>query len=366
MEEMKSRSGKAIARGLACGIAAMAMAAALAACGSQEPQGSAAGTSSMAETSAAAASAAVETSAAVEPAAGATGAASAAAAIGTVPNTLAQDESALVSAYADAFEQVEYTDEETGLSVTYNLFLPEGYDASQSYPMVVFIADSSCAKGDAVQSLTQGLGALVWASDEWQTANPTIVCVPTYPETILDDHSGYTTTEYVELTKRLIESVSSAYAVDSSRIYGTGQSMGCMTTLILASEYPDLYAGCMFVDGQWDVSTLSGLEGQKFVYFAAEDDNPAFTGMSEVMAMFDADSAPYAYAQWDGTWTPDELTAAAESLFAEGEDANFVSWAAGTIDAGSAGGGMGGAGAHMASFDYAYNCIAAMEWLFQQ
>lgn len=30
------------------------------------------------------------------------------------------------------------------------------------------------------------------------------------------------------------------------------------------------------------------------------------------------------------------------------------------------GGGKGGSSYHMASFDYAYNCVAAMEWLFQQ
>lgn len=63
------------------------------------------------------------------------------------------------------------------------------------------------------------------------------------------------------------------------------QSMGCMTTLILASAHPDLYAGCMFVDGRWDVSSLKGLEGQHFVYFAAEDDERAFTGMGEVIAI---------------------------------------------------------------------------------
>jgi pimeloyl-ACP methyl ester carboxylesterase len=270
----------------------------------------------------------------------------------------------------------------------------------------------------------------VWATDEWQAAHPTIVCVPTYPETILDDHGSYTTTEYVELTRRLIDSVTSTYAVDASRIYGTGQSMGCMTTLILASEYPDLYAGCMFVDGQWDVSVLGGLEGQRFVYFAAEDDQSAFSGMSEVKEMFDNDAAPYATAQWDGNWSNDELSAAANELFSQGQDANFVSWASGTIDAssggmmggpnggdgaaggmnggmmggdgaeggmgpggaggmnggmmggdnadggdgaeggmgpGGAGGGMmGGASYHMASFDYAYRCIAAMEWLFQE
>ena len=282
----------------------------------------------------------------------------------TVSNTLAGDEDALVSTYADQFEQLTYTDPETGLSITYNLYLPEDYDETASYPMVVFIADSSCAGRDATSSLTQGLGALVWATKEWQSVNPTIVAVPTYPETILDDHGSYTTTEYVELTKKFIDYMSSEYAVDSERIYGTGQSMGCMTTLILASEYPDLYAACMFVDGQWDVSTLAGLEGQTFVYFAAEDDERAWAGAQEVMAMFDTDTVSYSYAQWNGNWSPDELSSATSELFTADENQYFISWASGTIDA--SGSGMGGSSYHMASFDYAYNCIAVMEWLFQQ
>ena len=339
----------------------------------------------------------------------------------TVDNSFAEDTDALVEAYADVFEQVEYTDDETGLTVTYNIYLPEDYDASEEYPMVVFIADSSCAGDDATKSLTQGRGALVWASDEWQAANPSIVLVPTYPETILDDQNGYSTTEYVELTKRLIDDVSEEYAVDTDRIYGTGQSMGCMTTLILASEYPDLYAACMFVDGQWDVSTLSSLEDQTFIYFAAEDDQNAYNGMQEVMEMFDEDGVDYTYDQWDGTWTPDELSEATAELLAGGTKAYFVSWASGTIEAGSQtsfagpnsssddserpaldadnekpemsedaksqedgekpeggkGKGQDGMNAggddsmmqsvqyHMASFDYAYRCVAVMEWLFE-
>lgn len=327
-----------------------------------------------------------------------------ASAIGTVANTLAEDEDTLIATYADKFEQKTYSDSESGLSITYNLYLPEGYDASGSYPMVVFIGDSSCAGSDATVSLTQGRGGLVWATEEWQSVYPTIVAVPTYPETILDDHGSYTTTEYVELTKRYIDYMSNEYAVDTNRIYGTGQSMGCMTTLILASEYPDLYAACMFVDGQWDISTLSGLENQTFVYFAAEDDTNAWNGAQEVMAMFDTDAVSYKYAQWDGNWSVDELSAAAQELFVADEDQYFISWATGTIEPKS--GGMGGSGApsggfggsgekpsgsfggpgsgdssgmsggpsggtnssayHMASFDYAYNCIAVMEWLFQK
>ena len=327
-------------------------------------------------------------------------------AIGTVANTLAEDKDALIATYASKFEQRTYEDSQSGLSITYNLFLPEGYDASSSYPMVVFIADSSCVGNDATVSLTQGRGGLVWAAEEWQSVYPTIVAVPTYPETILDDHGSYTTTEYVELTKRYVDYMSSEYAVDTNHIYGTGQSMGCMTTLILASEYPDLYAACMFVDGQWDISTLTGLEDQSFVYFAAEDDTNAWNGAQEVMAMFDADSVSYKYAQWDGTWSVDELSSAAQELFDADENQYFISWATGTIEPKS--GGMGGSGAqgggfgggsgekpsgsfggpsgngdsagmsggmsggadssmyHMASFDYAYNCVAVMEWLFQQ
>ena len=276
--------------------------------------------------------------------------------------------------------------------------------------MVVFIGDSSCAGNDATVSLTQGRGGLVWATEEWQSVNPTIVAVPTYPETILDDHGSYTTTEYVELTKRYIDYMSGEYAVDTNRIYGTGQSMGCMTTLILASEYPDLYAACMFVDGQWDISTLTGLENQTFVYFAAEEDTNAWNGAQEVMSMFDTDSVSYKYAQWDGSWSVDELSAAAQELFTADESQYFISWATGTIEpksgdmggSGSPSGGFGGPGGsdnsgekpsggfggpsggdssgmsggpsggtnsssyHMASFDYAYNCVAVMEWLFQQ
>lgn len=98
--------------------------------------------------------------------------------IGTVSNTLASDKDALISTLPSKFRQVEYTDSEMGLSVTYNLYLPDNYDESKKYPTVVFIADSSVANGNSEASLTQGLGALVWASNEWQSVNETIVINP--------------------------------------------------------------------------------------------------------------------------------------------------------------------------------------------
>lgn len=290
---------------------------------------------------------------------------SAIAPIGSVANDLAVDKEALMATVAPTFTQADYVDAETGLTITYNVYLPENYDESKTYPTVVFIADSSLAGREATESLTQGRGGVVWASEDWQSVHESIVIVPTYPEVILDDHSGYTTTDYVDATKRLIDHASQEYAVDSNRIYGTGQSMGTMTTLILASQYTDLYAGVMIVDGQWDISTLSGLESQNLIYFAAEDDERAWTGMQEVMALFDTDGVASTYAQWDGTWTPDQLSQAMTELTEAGTAANFVSWATGTIDI-SDSPFSGSSAYHMASFDYAYNAVAAMEWLFQQ
>lgn len=298
------------------------------------------------------------------PAAGANTSESSAAA-----NEISAKKTALSSEVVAQFTQHEFTDAASGLSVTYNMFLPEGYSEVASYPMVVFISDSTSAGRGAEASLTQGLGGLVWASPEWQAEHPCIVCVPTYPETILDDHNGYTTTPYVELTKTLIDDVAANYAVDKNRIYGTGQSMGCMTTLILASEYPDLYSACMFVDGQWDVTTLKGLESQKFIYFAAEDDTSAFNGLTEVEKMFQADGVKHTLTQWDATLESSEQKSAVDAMAAQGADANFVTWKTGTVQAssgpgGGKGGSMGSVAYHMASFNYAYNCTPAMEWLF--
>lgn len=265
------------------------------------------------------------------------------------------------------FKQETYTDAKTGKSITYNLFLPDNYDASKKYPMVVFIADASCVSSSPIKSLTQGRGGLVWADSTWQKKHPCIVLVPTYTETIIDDNKGKAEiTDYVDMTKNLIDKVSRDHAVDTHRIYGTGQSMGCMTNMILMARYPDLYAACMFVDGQWDAETLKTLAGQKFVYFAAAGDEKASQGMKELKAKFKSLGTPYSEAAWDATWSGSQKTAAAKKLFGKGNAANMITWKKGTVVPLGADTSSMGAGEHMFSFDEAYKCTAVMEWVFAQ
>ena len=137
--------------------------------------------------------------------------------------------------------------------------------------------------------------------------------------------------------------------------------MGCMSMLITAAGNPDLFAAELFVDGQWDIAELTGLESQTFFYIAAGGDQKAVGGQDDVLAMLDADGVPYSYSDgWDAQADAAELTALVEAELAEGNSINFIRWETGTVLNGS--GGM----EHMASFDYAYKLEARRDWLFGQ
>lgn len=60
--------------------------------------------------------------------------------------------------------------------------------------------------------------------------------------------------------------------MDSSRIYGTGQSVRAMTVMYLAAQHPELFAAELIVSGQWDLTALEALTGENFLYFAVSGD----------------------------------------------------------------------------------------------
>lgn len=266
---------------------------------------------------------------------------------------------AMVADVLPRFTQETWHDAESGLDVTYNLYVPEDYQEGEHLPLVVFIADASTIGSDATRPLWQGWGGLVWATDAEQAKHRAIVLVPSYPVVILDDHGSYTTTPYVELTARLIEAVKERWQV--SKTYGTGQSMGCMTTLILASEYPDLYDAELFVSGQWEADALGGLAHETFFYVVSEGDERASEGQAAVVAMLDAAGVSYSEsAGWDARA---DNTALVEAQVAEGERRNFATLRKGTT---LAAGADGSGGEHLTSFDYVYRIEALRDWLFRQ
>ncbi|MCC8168992.1 MAG: hypothetical protein LIO59_01175 [Oscillospiraceae bacterium] len=270
---------------------------------------------------------------------------------------------ALLAQTRDKFKQIDYTDDDMGMSFSYNLLEPDSYDESEMYPLVLFITDSSVVGNDTTAALEQGYGALVWATDEEQTKHPSFVIAPEYPENILEGEDG--TTDYVQATLNLLDAIQEQYSIDASRLYITGQSMGCMTALYLNGTYPDMFAASIFVDGQWSTDILAPLENQNFFYFAAEGDERASEGMANVMAMFDADGVAYGTARLNAKDDSETIAAGISAVIDEGYNANFISWEEGSVlPDGVESGGMGGE--HMYSFDHPYKISTLRDWLFEQ
>ena len=265
---------------------------------------------------------------------------------------------AVLDENASKFEQFSYTDSELGITLEYSLYIPQGYDESTEYPLIMFIPDATGAGLSSQEIVENYYGAAIWASDEDQEKHPSFVLVPAYTGTVTDDN--WNASSQLDATVSLIHDLVQEYSIDENRLYTTGQSMGCMSSLYLNSTYPDLFAASLYVSGQWDISVLSVLENQKFFYVTAGGDEKASGGQDEVMALFDQDGTSYSYGSWDAQEDEDTQNSNVIALAAEGLDANMIRFETGTVLNG--GSGM----EHMASFNYAYKLETVRDWLFEQ
>lgn len=112
---------------------------------------------------------------------------------------------AVLDENADKFEQFTFEDAKTGIALEYSLYVPADYD-----------------------------GSAVWVTDEDQKKHPSFVMAPAFTETVVDDN--WNVSEQIEAAVHLISKLQADYGIDSNRIYATGQSMGCMTSLHTAME----------------------------------------------------------------------------------------------------------------------------------
>lgn len=266
---------------------------------------------------------------------------------------------AILDEVQEKFQLLTFTDPETGFEMQYELFVPEDYSEENRYPMIMFIPDSRAAGREPAFSLTIGWGGVVWATAQEQAKNPCFVLIPVFTETVVDDN--FNTSDQIDTAVRLITSLTQTYAIDTDRLYTTGQSMGGMTSFHLNVKYPDLFAASLFVGSQWNNDILDVLEGDRFFYIVSAGDDKASTGQSGLMAVFDRDGVPYTHAEWSAQDDAGTQETAVQALIDEGLSANFVTFTKGTTVAGGATGSE-----HLTSFDYAYKLETVRDWLFAQ
>ena len=268
----------------------------------------------------------------------------------------------------DKYKEFTYTDDETGLSINYGLFIPESYGRSNKiYPLIMFIGDATTTGNTITQILENCIGSVIWATAEEQKKHECFVLVPTFNEKLIDDSNGNSTiSNYMDVIVRMIEKIKNDYDIHKDKIYSTGQSMGCMTSLYLTANNPDLFAATLLVDGQWDISQIQGIKDRKFIYFAAEGDKKAYEGQTNVKNYLKENYVDYAEVyDVDAKDSAENLNKIADELFSKGLDKNFITWKLNSTYAnGESNGSM--AGEHMTSFYYGYNIERVRDWLFEQ
>ena len=71
----------------------------------------------------------------------------------------------MIKSEVSKFQTFVFNDAESDLVIEYNLYIPESYDETKTYPLVMFIPDSSLVDKGLEASLTQGWGGVIWATD---------------------------------------------------------------------------------------------------------------------------------------------------------------------------------------------------------
>lgn len=249
----------------------------------------------------------------------------------------------------DAFKQYEFTSPYTGHTLPYNLYLPENYNPSINYPLVLFIHDAGAVSNEVKQTLVQGRGAITWATPENQSKHPCIVVAPQYPVVTVDDNWNYS--HHLDATIELLKDLQKRYSIDKNRIYTTGQSMGCMSSIVLMLKEPNLFAGALLIAGKWNPELMKPLAKQNIWIISCEGDHHSMELQGKAVKIWKENGATVSESTWTMEATPEELSQQATSMQKNNPHLLFTKLKGGN---------------HRATWFIAYDIEGIHDWLFDQ
>lgn len=266
---------------------------------------------------------------------------------------------AMIKEIVPKFRQLKYKDERTGKIMHYNLYTPEVLEKGKKYPLVLFIADASTPGPDVKTPLTQGYGALVWATSASQKKNPCYVLVPQFEGVGVND--AYQHSTEAEIAMRLLKTVAADNQVDQKRLYATGQSMGGMISMYYNVAYPEVFAASIFVDSHWNQDQLDELAQHKFVWFLSGNKSKAYKELEPMENACRKDSVQFTFAEWSARLPESTQSETAAVMLEKGAPVNIFMFEPGTVLPSD-----GQGSEHVYSFDYAFKVQSVRDWLFTQ
>jgi poly(3-hydroxybutyrate) depolymerase len=171
-----------------------------------------------------------------------------------------------------------------GETMPYRLFTPSGREPGRTYPLVVFLHGAGGSGTDNVKQLEGAnvFGGLVWALPENQARHPCYILAPqsnvNWPCVIIEQGArprlcpGRRLGDGARLALEILDKLAPELAVDKSRIYVTGHSMGGAGVWHMIARRPGYFAAAVPVCGLPDFSDAALMKGTPIWSFNGELD----------------------------------------------------------------------------------------------
>jgi len=205
-----------------------------------------------------------------------------------------------------------------GTSIPYSLQIPETVQSGEKYPLVLCLHGAGGRGTDNVARSSESFKTL--NSPAVQRCHPSFLLAPQCPEgeQWVDtpwaegsyDLSAVPIGNELKTVLELLTEVRSEFAVDASRIYAAGLSMGGYGTWDLIMRKPDLFAAAIPVCGAGDPSQASRLRDLSLWVFHGDIDPvvPVQGSREMVDALKKAGNENVRYTEFPGVkhgaWTP--------------------------------------------------------------
>jgi predicted peptidase len=188
---------------------------------------------------------------------------------------------------------------ESGQTMPYRLFIPDGYDKRKQYPILLWLHGSGGIGSDNLRQITgdQIPGTRVWTKPESQAKHPAFVLVPQSPQPwdatgfyygnhwmvlAASEHGNELSRELVQVVG-ILESLKIEFNLDSKRLYISGQSFGGYGTWNFITKKPDLFAAAIILCGGGNPDLAARAKSIPIWAFQGDADNSQIIASNRAM-----------------------------------------------------------------------------------
>ncbi len=166
----------------------------------------------------------------------------------------------------DVFLSGSFTDSK-GTVIPYRYYIPEDYDETRAYPVVLSMHGNGSRGSDNEKQLTYF--SMNLNTEVFQSSYDAIIIAPQCPTSSnwvdMSSTPGSSAflsrtsmSAYLNAAKELLDNIMSNYSTDRDRVYAIGTSNGGMAIWELMYRFPDLFAATIPVAGALDSASAAG------------------------------------------------------------------------------------------------------------